>query len=524
MNRFADDPSGPSASPPTPGYGLNEAASRDGDHGSSARIDAVSPKGEGRGAIPEETRSSTPPHRRLPPRPARLDGAQGPLACGERGRAGRRLVRKFAGDGLVRRFVVMLGGEVVQSAFHFGLNVALVRMLSQHDYGVFAIIFLVGGIGLPYVRALAGVPAATFVPGRHGRRTARAYEVTFGSGALVVSGLLGLGVALAVLIVPQMPAQVPAWAAGLFVAAWCLRSYLRLALFAKRRPVESGLGDLAFALSGTLLALLLTRGEGLAQLEGVFAALALAHAIGIATVLLLLREPVRIDLGPHARRRYGALRDKLGWSLVGVTTTNLQGQGQTLLVALLAGPEAYAPIAAVLILFAPLRLPAAALVNMVQPEIAGHLARRAAAPAKRLVRLASGLILFGCLLYGALLALVHGAIDAQLFAGRFADAPLALITLLLWAVSTLSLTYAPARVFLEAAQDFRFLAVLSAGSAVAGCAGVAALLLIATPAWSILGLLLSELIVFAACFGAAARAGVQARPLGSPPFAERGIA
>ena len=211
--------------------------------------------------------------------------------------------------GRLARFAVTLLGEVVQSGFHFALNILLVRSLSQHDYGVFAIVFLAGGLALTYVRALAGVPISTFLPAHRDRRAGRAIDVTFGTGALTVSAVVGLGIA-GFLVVADTVNPV---AGGAFVMLWCLRSYLRLALYAK-------------------------------------------NLAGFATALLALREPIRLSLKASSWRRYHAIRRELGWSLVGVTTTNLQGQGQTLAMALLLGPDAYAPIAAALILFAPLRL------------------------------------------------------------------------------------------------------------------------------------------------------------------------
>ena len=96
---------------------------------------------------------------------------------------------------LIRRFVLTLGGEVVQSAFHFGLNIALVRTLAAADYGIFAIVMLIGGIALTYVRALFGMPAALFMSRRFGTRASRAYEACFGSGALVLCVLIGLATA-----------------------------------------------------------------------------------------------------------------------------------------------------------------------------------------------------------------------------------------------------------------------------------------------------------------------------------------
>ena len=395
------------------------------------------------------------------------------------------------------RFVLMLGGEAVQSAFHFALNIGLVRSLSQADYGLFAIVFLIGGIGLTYVRALAGVPASTFVPRRHGQRAARAYDVTFGSGAVAVSALFGLGSATALWLLFGTAAG--ALGGGAFVALWCLRSYLRLALFAKRRPLEAGLGDLAFAVSGTVLAFWFVKGEGVARIDGVFLALAIAHAVGSAASLLALGEPVRVDFGPSTRRRYGALRPQLFWSLVGVTTTNLQSQGQTLIVALVAGPEAYAPIAAALVLFAPLRLSAGALLNMAQPELAAAMARRDLAAARRLVLVCVAVILAGAVACSGIVLAAFPLIASHLFASKFSGQSLGLITALLWLVATVSLGYAAPRILLEAVGAFRFLAVVSAVTAVIGGVAVSVLLVVSTPAWSVLGLLLSETIVLAAC-------------------------
>lgn len=409
------------------------------------------------------------------------------------------------------RFALMLGGEVVQSAFHFGLNIALVHTLSQADYGLFAIIFLVGGIGLTYVRALAGVPAGTYVPRRPDHRSSRAYEVTFGSGAVAVSALFGLGVAAALLLMPGAnPVE-----GGAFVGLWCLRSYLRLALFAKRRPREACLGDLAFALGGTALGLGLIHGSGMARIDGVFLALACAHALGCAVSLLALGEPVRVSFGPATRRRYGALRGKLTWSLVGVTTTNLQGQGQTLLVALVAGPEAYAPIAASLVLFAPLRLTAGALLNMLQPEIAAALASGDARRRRDLVRKAGALIAGGALAYGLVLLAAFPFVRSHLFGGRFEGEPFGLITALMWFVSAVSLGYAAPRILLETRGAFRFLALVSAVAAIVGASLVALLLVASTPAWSILGLLASEAIVLVACSGVLDRRSARRHPFDS---------
>ena len=73
----------------------------------------------------------------------------------------------------------------------------LVRALSQHDYGVFAIIFIVGGVSLTYIRAMAAVPATLFLPRGLGRRAERGFDVTFGSVGALIAAVIAAGVALA---------------------------------------------------------------------------------------------------------------------------------------------------------------------------------------------------------------------------------------------------------------------------------------------------------------------------------------
>lgn len=394
-----------------------------------------------------------------------------------------------------RRFVVMLGGEVAQSVFHFGLNLVLARTMSPHDYGRFAIVFLIGGLGLTYVRALAGVPAGIYIPGRAGRRTARGFEVSFGSAATLLSGVMGLGVGITLWIATDIAPL----AAGFFVALWSLRSYVRGVLLTKRLALPSGLGDLVFALSGTALTALLMRGAGTPDLDAILAVLAVANALGIVASLLALRQPVRVSFGRGTRRRYRALWPSLSWSLVGTTTANLQGQGQSLLVAFLAGPAAYAPIAATFVLFAPLRLTASALINLVQPDIAGHLAAGRLEGAKRVALRCLGLMAASSVAYGGIVLGFLPLIESRLFADRFADAPTTLIALCVWSIVGVSLLHAPLRVLLEMRQAFRELAFVAGISALAGGIVVVVLLLVAAPAWSLLGVLLSECVVLAYC-------------------------
>lgn len=391
--------------------------------------------------------------------------------------------------GLSGRFAVILSGELIQSLFHFALNILLVRELGAHDYGLFAIVFTVGAVGITYIRALVAVPATLHLARSLGRPAALGYDVMFGSGAALVSVLMALATTVA--LVPVIGPG--ALAAGAFVGLYGFRSYLRIVLLARGRPRIAGLSDLVYAICGALFVWRGVSGEGTALLDRAFLAIALAHAIAIAVAYGALRQRLRISLHPRARARYRAIWRTLAWSLAGVTSLTVQGQGLTLLFALLAGPAVYAPIAATLVLYAPLRIPTSALMNMVLPEISGLLAAGQVQSARRLVMRHVLLIGCACLVYGLIMAATLPLIEQVLFKGRFAGEAMGWIGLGVWAVVTTSLLYAIPRAYLEACAAFRTITAGAVASAALGFALMVPLLLMLPPATALLGLLASEI-------------------------------
>ncbi|MDP4005895.1 hypothetical protein [Methylobacterium sp. NEAU K] len=396
------------------------------------------------------------------------------------------------------RFAVILSGELIQSLFHFVLNILLVRALGAHDYGLFAIVFTVGAVSITYIRALVAIPATLHLARSLGRPAALGYDVMFGSGAALVSGLMALATGAA--LVPVM--GLGALAAGAFVALYGFRSYLRIVLLARGRPQIAGLSDLVYAVCGALFVWSGLNGEGTALLERAFLAIALAHAIAIAVAYGALRQRLRLSLHARARARYRAIWRTLAWSLAGVTSLTVQGQGLTLLFALIAGPAAYAPIAATLVLYAPLRIPTNALMNMVLPEISGLLAAGQVHAVRRLVVRYALLIGCACLAYGVVMAMTLPLIEQMLFKGRFADERMGLIGLGVWAVVTVSLLYAIPRAYLEASAAFRTITAGAVASAALGFAIMVPLLLLLPPATALLGLLTSEAATLAWSVGA----------------------
>lgn len=390
---------------------------------------------------------------------------------------------------LVRRLVLMIGGEAMQSGFHFALNLALLHMLSAQGYGLFALAMVMGGVGLSYIRSLTAVPASIWMSKSSNRAGVDAHDVAFGTAALVVALLMAAGTAILMHLLGD-PSGI---AAGCFVGAWSLRSHMRTAFFTRRQQVVVSISDAAFTIAGIVLA-------GLAiwfardVLQTVFYALAAANLFGIFVLVRLAGRKVRVSFRMPTRRRYTKLWRQLCWSGFSATTTNIQGQSLALLVAGIAGPAAYAPLAAVLVLFAPLRIISLAFVNMTQPELAklmqANETRRVWAQAK-IWSLVMGL---GGLAYGCAIMFILPMIKSQ----ALQDASVGFIGLFVIANFVPIMLYIMPRIVLEIFGDFRIVAFITMGGAIVGLTLIAILLAVASPPWALLGSAVSETFVLVA--------------------------
>ncbi len=391
--------------------------------------------------------------------------------------------------GLAKRLVLMVCGEALQSGFHFALNLALIHLLPAEAYGVFAIVMVIGGLGLTYIRSFTAMPASIWIAQSRNRAAANVHEVTFGSGAVVLSLVMAVGVWLLLRTWLDSGSS----AGGVFVGLWAVRSHMRVAFFARGQARLVSLSDLAFTLGGAALAAA-ALASGRFGLAWVFSALAAANAIGIAVLAARAGRRMRISFNIHVRRRYARLVHPLGWSGFGVTLANLQGQGVVLLVAAVAGPAAYAPIAAMLVLFVPLRVAAAALANMMQPELSALLARGEDDAVWR--QSWHWTLLMGGvgLAYGAGMMLLLPFLNSPTLQG---SSPY-LIGLFAWIVFTMTMLYVMPRIVLEAMTAFKTVAVITGIGAVVGLISIRLILFVATPAWSLGGGALSEMVVLVA--------------------------
>jgi hypothetical protein len=415
--------------------------------------------------------------------------------------------------GAAARLALVIGGESMQSGLHFALSLALMRVLPARDYGVFAIIMVIGGVGLTYVRSLTALPASIFIGRSRSAEQTRFYEGVFNAAAVALSTAIALVVG-AILCFLQPDAAV---AGAIFVGLWCLRSHARTVHFAFRRRKLVTTGDLVFALSGgAVVILILWRGE--AQMTEVFFGAAVANMLATMAMQALARQPLKIDFGQRSRTFYISNLRRLGWSAFSVTTTNLQGQGVSLLFVGLAGPAAYAPIAAILVIFVPLRIAATAVVNLIQPEMAMSAAKADVREILALARFWTAVLGSLALIYGAAAMLAVPFIKSQSLEG----APVYLIGAFAWTIQSLTLLYVAPRVILEVHMKFYVVALITTVAAVVGIGTAAVLLGVAPVSWALAGSALGEAIVLATTwFAALDLLGMRAARKGG--FPSRGV-
>src|SRR5215470_5556541 len=387
---------------------------------------------------------------------------------------------------LGRKYALSLGGEALQSGFHFILNLLLIRELTAYDYGVFAVVFILGGISITYGNALVSIPANIRIAQQRSPRTVAFLDVAFGSIALSICLGVAVIVATGLWLTIDRPGE--SLAGGAFVGIWTLRNHVRSTMFARQRPSTVTLSDGFYTATGAaLVAGLLWLRPVVPQATMILLLLTVANAVAITAALAMLRRPIRISLRRSVRRNYRAIFGEIGWSLVWVTTWNIQGQGVMFLVAAIIGPAAYAPIAAGVVLFGPLRFGVGALVNVVRPEFASGLAEERYRQVKFTLFGSFAVIAGFCIAYGAGVWMSWPLLAQYVYGAKFANALMSLIVFLAWLTAFLATCYNVPLALVQAALDFKAVAISTITGGLVGLASIVLLIAFSTVAWSLAG-------------------------------------
>lgn len=422
----------------------------------------------------------------------------------------------LASNQLARTILLSLGGESVQSAFHFALGILLIRALVPHDYGLYSVIFNLGGIALTYGNALMTVPSTVYFAHAKSPGAARFIECAFGSVALAASALIAL-----VVVAVLAAFEAPLWVippASVFVGGWTLRNHLRLMAYASGHPFVATVSDAVFSSTGLIsiaILLVLTRGEP--HLPVLLWLLAGANVVACLAAVVQRGAPLRISLRRSIRTYYLKTWRDIAWSLFGVTTWNIQGQALTFLVAATHGVTAFAPIAAGIVLFRPYNTMATAAINVLRPRLATDMARGRQQTARRTLITSLSVTLVASAVYCLALWLAWPLLKSHVFAGRYPAGTMETIVPLVAITMTIAISYHVPMSVLQAGRNFRSFALATTLGGTVGVAAISTLLLVSDSNWSLLGVILGEAVCFAVLWSAALRLLLKAPEAAVPP-------
>jgi O-antigen/teichoic acid export membrane protein len=264
-------------------------------------------------------------------------------------------------------------------------------------------------------------------------------------------------------------------------------------MFARTAPEAATLSHLGYSMTAVvLIAAMLVLGRTL-HVTSVFTALVIGNLVGCYLPLRFSCRRVRLSFRNDTRHRYQRIWSNVAWSLFGTATWNVQGQGLMFLVASIAGPAAYAPIAAATVLFNPLRPAVAAFVYVFRPDFVRALGERRSRHLIVVSSVVSATIVFGCAFVGVVIWLAWPYLEAHILGDKFAGASMPLILALSGVSATIYLTYTVPLTLVQAAGQFKSVAI---ATTIGACVGVVSILFLLTNfsvAWSLLGSVIGEL-------------------------------
>lgn len=400
------------------------------------------------------------------------------------------------------RYALAFVGPAATAGAQFALSLTLVRTAAAASFGSFAFLLILNQFCLGIWAALFGAALPVIVgdrdPAVREAQTASMFAVNLLAGAPLLAAVAAVAMATGV-------AAGAAWCFSLFSALSMWRGFARAYCYAVGRQWRVALSDVAYgaivlAASGAMLAApprdpLLHASAGLAT--------------GAAAGLLLFgrlfwRQQARA-LTVRAVRGYRAIwRVHAGWSLLGVLTTEATLNAHAYVVTWLAGPGAFAVLAASALLTRPVSVILSALGEFERANMAGEIARGDMASLARSVRFFRAIMLLVWVATGLVTYAVLAFAAGRVFPAIYAPRTLAIGAALWTAVMLVRLVRAPESAMLQGAGSFRPLAFGSIWSAAISVAAVALLVETAAPVWSIGGVLLGDL-VFAAMLWRIAR-------------------
>lgn len=400
------------------------------------------------------------------------------------------------------RYGQAMVGPVGVAGSQFLLAVLLLQSLGPAEFGAFSFLLISFQFASGLWSALFCAPLPAALAGQGVEDRDRVLAAIFGANLLLALLAAALFVAIAALLDLSWPAAfLFAAYAGVGLVRWFARAHAYVDAAPLRATASDAIhGAVVLAGCGAMWA------SGVVTMAGASGALLAAAVLGL---LPFAFRPLLRTLAAAGPSRFGAYRDvwrrHSRWSLVGVISTEATVNAHAYVVTLLSGPAAFAPLAASALLLRPISVVMNALTEFERPNMARQIAGAGGVAAALRSALLFRLALIAAWTVNALAAaLLLSYAPSLMFPAKY---PLDLIVMgsALWlAVGLVRVGRLPESALLQAAGRFKPLAYASVWSSFVSVGAVVALVLLSGPLWSILGVMLGEL-VFAGFLWRAAR-------------------
>lgn len=311
---------------------------------------------------------------------------------------------------------------------------------------------------------------------------------------LFLINLVGVALAGALLLVTARLVG-ETWAAGgvfaLYAALALVRWFRRAQAYVVARPLRSTASDLGYCamlLGGTML--LWTSGR--ATTEGAYWLLTASVIIGLLPFARFgeAREQA------HARTHLTAFwRQHVRWSLFGVVATEATTNAHAYLVTSFLGAGAFAPLAAGALPVRPVNVLGNALCESERARFAALADEHAPDALRHGLRHFRNVLLLGWFATAAATVALFALHPSLLYPRNYHLPEVAVAAALWMGTALIRLLFTPGATLLQAIGEFRALAMMSCRASVVTLAATGVLVMLAPPAWSIVGVLIGETMI-----------------------------
>jgi hypothetical protein len=383
-------------------------------------------------------------------------------------------------------------GPISTSGTQFLLSLLLLRTLAPAAFGNFSFLFVASALSVGIWSALFSAPLLVLLthPDDAGKNT-RGAAAVLGVSILCAFASIPLFVGIAFAV---GSGAIDAFCYAGFAALSLMRALGRAHAYARGTPYRTVASDVTYAAALLAAIGLIFRSDALSVGSAYLAMLA-ATLIGLAPFGgAFLRPVLRID-GLADLRAYRVVWDQHSrWALAGVVSTEATVNCHAYLVTAIAGPAAYAPIAATQLLARPVTIALNALMEYERSQMARTIGAGNVAPVRSQMRQFRLVVLALCIATFAVAMALLAFAPRLIFPSHYQMTTLLIGTVSWFAVMTVRVIRAPESALLQAAGQFRPLAMASVWSCFVSIATVLAIVLLSAPMWSIAGVLTGELV------------------------------